>query len=153
MPFHQETRILPYTAEQIYAVVADIEHYPQFLPWCSKLIVRKREKQGATECVTAEMVVSYHALHERYTSLVTLDPVARTIEAHHVEGPFRRLDTRWRFAPTKTGSEAHFLIEFAFKNPLLSAVANVGFGYVANRMAQAFVDRAKALYGSHDLKQ
>jgi coenzyme Q-binding protein COQ10 len=153
MPLHQETRILPYTAEQIYAVVADIEHYPEFLPWCSKLVVRKREKQGATEFVTAEMVVSYHALHERYTSCVTLDPVARTIEARHIEGPFRRLDTCWRFVPTESGSEVHFLIDFAFKNALLSAVANVGFGYVANRMAQAFVDRATALYGSDDLKK
>ena len=90
------------------------------------------------------MVISYHALHERYVSLVRLNPTSLTIEARHTEGPFRRLDTNWRFVPLDRGSEVHFLIDFAFKNALLSAVANVGFGYVASRMAQAFVARAKA---------
>jgi coenzyme Q-binding protein COQ10 len=153
MPLHQETRILPYTAQQMYAVVADVEQYPKFLPWCSKLILRKRETEGAIEFITAEMFISYHALHERYISRVRLDPGAMIIEARHVEGPFRTLDTRWRFVPMETGSEVHFHIDFAFKNALLSAVANVGFGYVASRMAEAFVTRAKALYGSEALKQ
>ena len=115
--------------------------------------MRTREKEGAIGFVTAEMFISYHALHERYVSCVKLDPQARTIEARHVEGPFRRLDTRWRFVPLATGSEVHFLIDFAFKNALLSAVANVGFGYVASRMAQAFVARARVLYGSDDLEE
>ena len=152
MPFHQETRILPYTAEQMYAVVADIEAYPQFLPWCSKIIVRKREQEGAVEFVTAEMFISYHTLHQRYISGVRLDPGALTIEARHVEGPFRKLDTRWRFVPLASGSEVHFKIEFAFQNPLLSAVANVAFGYVASRMAEAFVARARALYRSDEME-
>ena len=137
----------------MYAVVADVERYPEFLPWCSKLRVRNREKDGAIECVTAEMAISYHALHERYVSAVRLDPIARTIDARHVEGPFHRLDTNWRFVPLGKNSEVHFRIEFAFNNPLLSAVANVGFGYVASRMAEAFVQRAHALYGSKDLEK
>jgi len=137
----------------MYAVVADIARYPEFLPWCSKLIVRQRENEGATEVVTAEMFIAYHALQQRYISRVELDPVARTIQARHVEGPFRRLDTRWRFVPLETGSEVHFKIDFAFQNPILSAIANAGFGYVASRMAQAFVNRAAALYGSDDLEQ
>jgi coenzyme Q-binding protein COQ10 len=153
MPLHQESRILPYTAEQMYAVVSDVKHYPEFLPWCSKLFVRKHEKKGVIEFITAEMVISYHALHERYVSVVRLDPISRTIEAGHVEGPFRRLDTNWRFVPLETGSEVHFRIEFAFKSALLSAIANVGFGYVASRMAEAFVQRAHALYGLDDLKK
>ncbi|HEX3483962.1 MAG TPA: type II toxin-antitoxin system RatA family toxin [Micropepsaceae bacterium] len=153
MPFHQETRILPYTADQMFAIVADIESYPKFLPWCSRLVVRKRDKQGAIEFVTAEMSISYHALQQRYVSRVKLDPAARTIEARHVEGPFRRLDTNWRFVPLEKGSEVHFKIDFAFSNPLLSAVANVAFGYVSSRMTEAFVTRAAALYGSEDLEQ
>jgi len=137
----------------MYAAVADIERYPEFLPWCEKLIVRKREMEGEIEFVTAEMFIAYRGLRERYVSLVRLDPVARTIEARHVEGPFRRLDTRWRFVPLARGSEVHYLIDFAFKNVVLSAVAGAAFGFVAGRMAEAFVQRAAALYGSNDLNE
>jgi coenzyme Q-binding protein COQ10 len=137
----------------MYAVVADIERYPEFLPWCSKLRVRERRNEGTIEFVTAEMAISYHALQERYVSCVRLDPASRTIDAEHVEGPFRELNTNWRFVPAEKGCEVHFRIAFAFKNPILSAVANVGFGYVASRMAEAFVQRAHAIYGSEDLKK
>jgi coenzyme Q-binding protein COQ10 len=148
MPLHRETRIVPYTAEQMYAVVAAIDRYPEFLPWCSKLVVREREKDGDIEYVTAEMFVSYLALQERYVSRVRLDYPALIIEARHVEGPFRRLDNRWRFVPLARGSEVHFLIDFAFSNPVLSAVAGAAFGLVAARMQQAFITRADALYGA-----
>ena len=153
MPLHQEKRILPYTADEMYAVVADVEQYPQFLPWCSKLTVLKRESEGEIEFVTVEMAIAYKGMRERYISRVRLDTAARTIEARHVDGPFKRLDTRWRFVPLDKGSEVHFLIDFAFKNPVFSAVANVAFGYAASRMAEAFVRRAEALYGSDELKQ
>ena len=148
MPLHKETRLVPYSADEMYAVVADMKHYPEFLPWCASLRVLNREREGGTEIVTAEMVVAYQGLRERYVSRVQLDPDARIIEARHVEGPFKRLDTRWRFVPLDTGSEIHVLIDFAFKSALLSAVANVAFGFVAARMAEAFITRAHRLYGS-----
>jgi len=148
MPLHQETRILPYTAEQMYAVVADIERYPEFLPWCAQVTIRKREMESHVEVVTAAMRITFGALHERYVSRVRLDRGARTIEARHVEGPFQRLDTRWRFVPLDAGSEIHFLIDFAFKSMVLSAVAGVAFGFVAAKMAEAFVQRAHRLYGA-----
>jgi len=147
MPHHQETRILPYTAEEMYAVVADIERYPEFLPWCAQVTVRKRETEGHVELVTAAMRIAFHAFHERYVSLVRLDRRALTIEARHVEGPFQRLDTRWRCVSLDAGAEVHFLIDFAFKSMLLSAVAGVAFGFVAAKMAEAFVQRAHVLYG------
>ena len=106
MPLHQESRILPYTAEQMYAVVADIERYPEFLPWCAKVVIRKRESEGNVESVIAEMRIAFHALHERYVSLVQLDRGALTIDARHVEGPFRRLDTRWRFGRSIPGPKS-----------------------------------------------
>ena len=146
MPFHREARLLPYTAEQMYAVVADMEHYPEFLPWCSNLTILKREREGQIEFVTAEMFISYQVLRERYVSRVKLDTPALIIEARHIEGPFKRLDTRWRFVPLARGSEINFLIDFAFKNPLLSAIASVVFGRVAAKMQEAFISRAKALY-------
>jgi coenzyme Q-binding protein COQ10 len=149
MSIHQETRILPYTAEQMYGVVADIERYPEFLPWCAQVVIRKRETAGNVEFVTAEMAIAFHALRERYVSLVRLDRGALTIEAGHVEGPFQRLDTRWRFVPLGIGrSEVHFLIHFAFKSMWLSAISGVAFGFVAARMAESFVQRAHRLYGA-----
>jgi coenzyme Q-binding protein COQ10 len=147
MPLHQETRVLPYTADQMYAVVADIQHYPEFLPWCKKLVVKERKHQDGIEIITAEMFIAYPPQRERYVSRVRLDPKRQTIEASHVEGPFQRLDTRWRFVPLTRGCEVHFLIDFAFKSVVLSAVANVAFGFVASRMAEAFVHRAEKLYG------
>jgi coenzyme Q-binding protein COQ10 len=149
MPKHQESRILPYTADQMYAVVADIERYPEFLPWCSRLRVLKREAVGGIDIVTAEMVVSYKAFRERYISRVTMNPAKRSIEAVHVEGPFKTLDSVWRFQPLEKGCEVTFAIDFAFKSPFLSAVANVAFGFVAARMTESFIERADALYGAH----
>src|SRR6266446_7703319 len=97
VPLHKETRIVPYTADEMYAVVAEMERYPEFLPWCASVRVLKREREGEIEIATAEMVVAYQGLHECYVSRVRLDRAARIIEARHVEGPFKRLDTRWRF--------------------------------------------------------
>jgi coenzyme Q-binding protein COQ10 len=148
MPLHRETRIVRYTAEQMYAVVAAIDRYPEFLPWCSKVVIRKREKkEDDVEFVTAEMVVSYLALQESYVSRVRLDYPGMIIEARHVEGPFKRLDSRWRFIPLPKGTEVHFLIDFAFSNPFLSVVANAAFSLVAAKMQQAFITRADGLYG------
>ena len=148
VPLHKETRIVPYTADQMYAVVADMERYPEFLPWCAGLKVLKREPEGEAEIALAEMSIDYHGLKERYLSRVRLDPGAGMIEAKHVQGPFKRLDSRWRFVPLAQGSEVHFLTDFAFANLLLSAVAGVAFGFVSARMAEAFIRRADDLYRS-----
>jgi len=136
----------------MYAVVADMERYPEFLPWCADLKILKREKKNGVDCATAEMTVAYQGLREHYVSRVNLDPETRMIEARHIEGPFKKLDSRWRFVPLEQGSEIHFLIDFSFKNVLLSAVANVAFGYVVARMTEAFVKRAEVLH-SKQLKQ
>ena len=148
MPLHKETRIVPYTVDQMYSVVADMERYPEFLPWCSSLKILKREHDGKVEIALAQMAVEFHGLKERYTSRVRLDHKAGMIEAKHVEGPFKKLDTRWRFVPLPHGCEVHVLIDFAFANPLLSAVAGVAFGFVSAKMAEAFIHRADELYRS-----
>ncbi|MCH8858340.1 MAG: type II toxin-antitoxin system RatA family toxin [Proteobacteria bacterium] len=148
MPVHRETRQLPYTAEQMFAVVADIERYPQFVPGCAALRVLKRESEGDVRFVTAEVLIASHGLRQRYVSRVTLDARKGTVEAHHVEGPFDHLDTRWRFTPAPNGSEVDFFIDFAFRNRLLSAIAGLAFDTLARGMAGAFVRRADALYGA-----
>ena len=132
----------------MYGIVADIERYPEFLPWCARVNIEKREQSDGVELVTAEMTVAFHGMNERYVSRVRLDKPELLIEARHVKGPFKKLDTRWRFLPLKAGSEIHFLIDFAFSNPILSAMAGVAFGRVAARMAAAFIARADTLYGT-----
>jgi coenzyme Q-binding protein COQ10 len=147
VPSHSEIRELPYTAEQMYAVVADVERYPEFLPWCQSVRVLSRGREGGNDVLTAEMMVAYHGVRERYVSRVTLDKAARNIEAVHIQGPFERLTNRWRFEPMKKGSRIHFFIDFAFKNWLLSALAGIAFERTVMRMADAFVERARSLYG------
>jgi coenzyme Q-binding protein COQ10 len=149
---HRETRSVPYPAELMYAVVADVEKYPEFLPWIVALRLLSRRENG----VTAEMVVGYAGLRERYTSEVTLDPAARRIDAVQIPngrigGPFRQLENHWHFTPLfdkKKGSdhcEVEFSILFEFKNPLLHKVAGVAFESVLLKMADAFEARAAAL--------
>jgi len=152
VPLHKETRIVPYTVDQMYSIVADMERYPEFLPWCAALKILKREREASADIALAEMTVEYHGLKERYVSRVRLDPRAGMIEAKHVEGPFKRLDTRWRFVPLAQGCEVHFLTDFAFANLLLSAVAGVAFGFVSARMTEAFIRRADDLYRSVSLR-
>ena len=138
---HRETRLVPYPAELMYAVVADVEKYPQFLPWVLALRVLSRRDNG----LTAEMAVGYGGLRERYTSDVRLDPQARTIEVIETEGPFKTLENRWRFTPKDQGCEVEFCIEFEFKSRLLHSVAGHAFEKVLLKMTDAFEARAAAL--------
>jgi coenzyme Q-binding protein COQ10 len=143
---HRETRIVPYPAELMYAVVAEVEKYPEFLPWVVALRVLSRRENG----VTAEMVVGYAGLRERYTSEVALDPAARRIDAVQVPngrigGPFRQLQNHWHFIPQDDHCQVEFSILFEFKNPLLHKVAGLAFEGALLKMADAFEARAAAL--------
>jgi coenzyme Q-binding protein COQ10 len=141
---HRETRIVPYPAELMYAVVADVEKYPQFLPWVVALRVLTRRDDG----VTAEMAVGYGGLRERYTSDVKLDPVARTIDVVEIKGPFKTLENHWRFTPKEGGCEVDFSILFEFNSRLLHGVAGRAFEKVMLKMTDAFEARAAALSGA-----
>ena len=149
MPSHEETRLLPFSPEEMFAIVADIEKYPEFVPGCTSLRIRKREAVSDVVILTAEMLVSFKALRERYTSVVTLNRKDGAIDARHVEGPFDHLDTRWRFIPRDPGSEVHFAIDFAFRSRILSAASSLFFDGMARRTTDAFVKRAEKLYISH----
>jgi len=142
MPSHSESRILPYPADLMYAIVADVEKYPEFLPWVAGLGILRRHGEHAFD---AEMRVGFAGFRERYISRVTLDPAARTVDVVLVEGPFRRLENHWRFTPEGEGCRVDFSIAFAFRNPLLDAVAGAAFERALMRMAGAFEERAKAL--------
>ena len=141
---HRETRTVPYPAELMYAVVSDVEKYPQFLPWVLALRVLSRRENG----MTAEMAVGYGALRERYTSDVTLTPAIRRIDVTQIKGPFKTLENHWQFTPQGEGCEVAFSILFEFKNRLLHSVAGAKFEKVMLKMADAFEARAAALSGA-----
>ena len=138
---HTEKRLVPYSADLMYSVVADVEQYPKFLPWVVALRVLSRREDG----MTAEMAVGYHGLRERYTSDVQLDPAARTIDVVQTRGPFKTLENHWRFTPTDQGCEVEFSILFEFKSRLLHGVAGKSFEKVMLKMTDAFEARAAAL--------
>lgn len=138
---HHETRIVPYPAELMYAVVSDVEKYPEFLPWVVALRILSRRENG----MTAEMAVGYGALRERYTSDVSLDRVQYRIDVVQTKGPFKTLENHWHFTPKESGCEVEFAIAFEFKSRLLHGVAGRAFENVMLKMADAFEARAAAL--------
>lgn len=148
MPTHSESRIVPYPADLMFSIVADVERYPEFLPWVTGLKVLSREKKAGKEIVAAEMTVGFAALRERYTSRVVLDPASRTIDVTQVEGVFRELENRWRFTPDgadKKSCRIDFSLRFEFRSRLLSLVASKAMSLAVSTMTHAFEQRARAL--------
>ena len=143
MHHHKETRLLPYTPTQMFDLVADIDKYCDFLPWCTSAKVVER-KDGE---LTADLVIGYGPLHETYTSRVILERPKR-IEVVGVKGPFRYLDNVWEFAKAKDGCNVTFSIDFAFKSFLLQTMMGAVFHRAVAHMVTAFEDRARTQYAS-----
>jgi coenzyme Q-binding protein COQ10 len=148
MPTHAETRLLPYTPEQLFALVADVERYPEFLPWCVGARIRERE----TNLVVADLVIGFRMFRERFTSRVGLDP-PRRIDVSYAEGPFRYLNNHWAFVPEPGGCRVDFFVDFEFKSRVLQKVIEVLFGEAVRRMVTAFEKRARDLYGAPALRR
>jgi coenzyme Q-binding protein COQ10 len=142
MPTHAEQRVLPYTPEQMYALVADIERYPEFLPWCVAARIRERR----ADFIDAELVIGFRMFRERFISHVRLKPPDR-IDVAYAEGPFRYLNNHWKFEPMPGGCRIDFFVDFEFKSRLLQKVIEVLFGEAVRRMVAAFEGRARQLYG------
>ncbi len=142
---HSESRIVPYTADLMFSVVADVERYPEFLPWVVALRVKSRQTEGGRDVLLAEMAVGYRALRERYTSRVTLDPAARTIDVVAIDGPFHKLENHWRFTPEGATARTEFKVAFEFSNRLLQKAAGAAFEKVLLKMTDAFEARAAKL--------
>lgn len=148
MPTYETTRRVNHSAEQMFALVADVEAYPQFLPMCEALKVRtKRERDGVTLLV-ADMTVGYKAIRETFTSQVTLKPAEGRIDVTYLDGPFKHLDNRWTFTDrVDGGSDVHFYIDYAFKSRVLGAVMGAMFDRAFRMFAEAFEKRADTIYG------
>lgn len=134
-------------AEQMFALVADVERYPEFLPYCVALRVLSREREASCDTLTAEMIVAYGAFRERFRSRVRLDRAGLMIEATYLDGPFRKLRNLWRFQGVGEGSEVDFTIEFELRSFFLQAAAATVFDGAFGRMSDAFITRADEIYG------
>ncbi len=147
MPYFNELREVPYDAGLMFDIVADVESYPQFLPWCVGARVGERRQSGPDVIIERdELMVGFKAFRERYTSEVTLDRGQMTITAVHVAGPFKHLNSRWTFVPTAGQmTTVGFTLDFAFGNPVLAYVAERFFSEAARKMIAAFEARAAAL--------
>ena len=148
MPRHQETREMPYSAQQMYDLVADVARYPEFLPWTAAARIRSREAQGAQEVMLADLVISFKVFRERFGSRVVLTPAAHKIETTYLDGPFRHMLSTWAFRDVSDWTcEVDFLVDFEFKNALLQGVIGVVFNDAMQRVVRAFERRAAELYG------
>ena len=143
MPTHAEKRLLPYTPEQLFDIVADIERYPEFLPWCVAARVRGREG----DVITADVVIGYKMFRERFTTRDLLDRPRRIDVSYH-EGPFKYLNNHWEFEPAGEGAcSVDFYIDFEFKTHLLQKAIGVLFNEAVKVMVSAFEKRARAIHG------
>jgi coenzyme Q-binding protein COQ10 len=143
MPTHAEKRVLPYTREQLFDLVADVERYPEFLPWC--LAVRIRERRP--DLVVAELLIGFKMVRERFTSRVVLKRPS-CIDVTYAEGPFRYLNNHWIFNELPDARcEIDFFVDFEFRSAILQKLIGLLFNEAVRRMVSAFETRANQLYG------
>lgn len=148
MPTHQETKSLPYTARQMYDLVADVANYPKFLPWNAAARIRSRTPIPGGEVLEADLVISFKVFRERFGSRVTLWPERQRIDTEYLDGPFRHLKSFWEFRDVEGGCEVTFFVDFEFRNAILQAVIGVVFNDAMQRIVRAFERRAAELYGT-----
>lgn len=131
----------------MYALVADVERYPEFLPWTAAARIRSRTDRGDHEVMLADLVISFKVFRERFGSRVTLWPRRRVIDTAYIDGPFKHMESQWRFAEAAAGCEVGFDVDFEFRNRLLQGAAGLFFNEAMQRVVRAFERRAGTLYG------
>ena len=148
MPTHAEQRVLPYAPEQLFTLVADIERYPEFLPWC----VGARITERRADLIVADLIIGFRVFRERFTSRVSLDR-PRRIDVAYADGPFRYLNNHWVFEDVPGGCRIDFFVDFEFKSRLMQRLIEVLFSEAVRRMVGAFEKRARDLYGARSAKE
>ena len=156
MPIFHTTRPVAHSAADMFALVADVEAYPQFVPMCTALRVRKRgTAQDGLDQLVADMEVGYKAIREKFTSRVTLDRPNLKILVEYIDGPFSRLENRWTFLPGAGGegtSVVDFYIDYTFRSRMLGLLMGSMFDLAFRRFTAAFEARANVVYGSGTAK-
>ena len=149
MPELSTTRRVHHAASEMFDLVADVERYPEFVPLCQSLRVRKRTEEGGKEVIVADMTVAYKLVRETFTSRVTLDRSNLEILVEYLEGPFRRLNNRWRFRPVgERVCDVEFYIAYEFRSRTLGMLMGAVFDAAFRRFASAFEKRADQVYGT-----
>ncbi len=143
MPRHTETRNICYAPEQMFDLVADVKHYPEFLPWVAAVRIRS----DSDTLIVADLVVGFRSLKETFASRVVKHrPV--DIKVDYLEGPLKYLTNSWKFRPDgRGGTDVDFCVDFAFRSRIFEALAGQMFDRALRRMIDAFEDRAHKLYG------
>lgn len=148
MPKFEATRRVAHTPEEMFALVADIKTYPQFLPLCESLTVRSRKERDGRTILVADMGIGYKAIRETFTTQVLLNPAEHAIDVKYIDGPFKYLSNIWRFDPAEKGCEVHFFIDYEFKSRILGAVMGTMFDRAFRMFSEAFEKRADVIYGA-----
>ncbi|MFO1036578.1 MAG: type II toxin-antitoxin system RatA family toxin [Geminicoccaceae bacterium] len=147
MPTHAEKRYLPHTPDQMYDLVARVDRYPEFLPWCKAARITKRD---GPNLFYADLVIAFKVFREQFTSKVHLDPKTG-VDVEYINGPFRYLNNHWRFEPAPGGGcIVDFYVDFEFKSKLLQSLIGLLFNEAVQRMVAAFEARAEKLYGRNE---
>jgi coenzyme Q-binding protein COQ10 len=152
MPSFRVTRRVAHSSDDMFALVADVEAYPKFLPLCQGLRIRRRTTApDGRETIIADMDVGYKAIRETFTSRVTLDHGARRILVEYVDGPFSRLENTWDFREEeragKPGCVVEFFIDYEFRSRMLGLLMGSMFDTAFRKFAEAFERRADVVYG------
>lgn len=158
MPVHDEQRIVPFSPEQMFALVADVARYPEFLPWCAGARIRTRERIEGVDRMTADLIVAYKVFRERFTSRVTLNDQEGVIEVDYLDGPFTHLINRWTFSPytddvVVNGTKVGFFVDFAFKSKTLQKIIESRFADAVVKMGDAFEARSHDIYAPASVKE
>ncbi|HWU13391.1 MAG TPA: SRPBCC family protein [Caulobacter sp.] len=144
---HVVTRVLPYAPEQLFALVGDVEAYPQFVPWITAMRTWNGRADAQVSTVDAEAQVGFSFLREKFATRVRRDAAALTVDVSLLYGPFKRLSNQWRFLQHETGTTVEFVIDFAFKSRMLDAMLAANIDKAAAKLITCFEDRAKVIYG------
>ena len=151
MSSFRTTRRMPFTAQQMFDLVCDVERYPQFLPMCEALVVKRRWEEGGRPHILADMSVGYGAIRETFTTQVVLDREKLTVQATNPpgqgSGPFKSIENRWVFRDVTGGCDVEFQITYAFKSFVLQALVGGLFDKVFRKYTEAFEARAVQVYG------
>lgn len=152
MPAFQTTRRVPFTAEQMFALVAEVERYPEFVPLCEGLRVTSRTREGGAELLIADMDVGYKSIRETFTSRVSLEPDKSSVRVEALAGPFRYLENNWSFEPVAGGCDVQFQIAYEIRSMMLQMLAGAVLEQAFRRFAEAFEERARQIYGTPQTK-
>lgn len=150
MTTHAEKRVMPYSADQMFTLIADVPRYPEFLPWCAAARLRKSTPlaDGSGEILDIDLVISFKVFREKFGSRVTTRPEPRTIEVEYLDGPFKYLRNTWKFVPLGPDRcEVDFFVDFEFRSAILQKLIGFVFYEAMQRIVRAFEKRAQVLYG------